>query len=66
MQQQHKQTALVLTVLVDGIVQINFIGATWTQVAETLEGLSVDDRVTATKQSLEAEYNGTAYITVVE
>jgi len=53
-------------VLIDDIVQLNFIDDNWTQVAETLEGLSANDRVTATKQSLEAEYNGTAYITVVD
>ena len=53
-------------VLVNNITQLNFINANWTQVAETLEGLSVADRVTATKQSLEAQYNGTAYITVVD
>jgi hypothetical protein len=53
-------------VLVDGIVQINFIDANWTEVAETLEDLSVDDRITATKQSLEAEYNGTAYIRAID
>ena len=66
----HTATAQVdgfgANVLVGGIVQINFIGANWTQVAETLETLSVDDRVTATKQALEAAYNGTAYITVVD
>ena len=50
-------------ILVNGIVQINFINGNWQEVAETLEGLSVADRITATKQSLEAEYNGTAYIT---
>jgi len=53
-------------ILVDGIVQINFISANWLEVAETLEGLSLADRITATKQSLEAEFNGTAYITVVD
>jgi hypothetical protein len=53
-------------ILVDGIVQINFINANWLEVAETLEGLSLADRITATKQSLEAEFNGTAYITVVD
>ena len=66
----HTATAQVdgfgANVLVDGIVQINFIGANWTQVAETLETLSVDDRLTATKQSLQAEFYGTAYITVVD
>ena len=53
-------------VLVAEIVQLNFIGANWLEVAETLEGLSVQDRVIATKQSLESEYNGTAYITVID
>jgi hypothetical protein len=52
-------------ILVDEVVQINFIDANWQEVAETLEDLSVADRITATKQSLEAEFNGTAYITEV-
>ena len=51
---------------VSGITQLVFTGANWTQVAETLEGLSVDDRITATKQALEAEYYGKAYITAVD
>ena len=50
-------------ILVNNITQLNFINANWVQVAETLEELSVTDRITATKQSLEAEFNGTAYIT---
>lgn len=53
-------------VLVDGIVQIDFISENWVEVAETLEGLSVPDRVTATQQALEEEYGGTAYITVID
>ena len=53
-------------ILVDDIVQLDFISANWNEVAETLEDLSVADRITATKQALEAEYNGTAYITVVD
>ena len=53
-------------VLVNNIIQLNFIGANWTQVAETLEFLPVADRVTATKQALEALFKGTAYITVVD
>lgn len=52
-------------ILVDGIVQLNFISANWQEVAETLEDLSLADRITATKQALEAEFNGTAYITVI-
>ena len=53
-------------ILVDGIIQLDFIDANWQEVAETLEDLSLADRVEATRQSLEAEYNGTAYITVVD
>ena len=53
-------------ILVDGIVQLNFISANWQEVAETLENLSVADRVTATKQALEAEFNGTTYITIID
>jgi len=50
----------------DGNIQINFILANWTQVAETLDELSLADRLTATKQSLENEYGGTAYVEVVD
>ena len=53
-------------ILVNNITQLNFINANWVQVAETLEELSVSDRITATKQSLEAEFNGTAYIIEVD
>ena len=53
-------------VLVDDIVQIDFINANWIEVAETLEDLSIADRIIATKQALEAEFNGTAYITEVD
>jgi len=52
-------------ILVDNIVQINFINENWQEVAEILEDLSVADRIIATKQALESEYNGTAYITEV-
>ena len=54
------------TISIDNIVQLNFINANWLEVAETLEDLTLADRLTAVKQSLEAEYNGTAYITVVD
>ena len=53
-------------ILVGGIVQLDFISENWVEVAETLEDLSVADRVTATRQALETEYNGIAYITVVD
>jgi len=54
------------TVLVDTIIQLNFINANWLEVAESLGDLVLADRVTATKQSLEAEFNGAAYITVID
>jgi hypothetical protein len=49
----------------DGNIQIDFISANWTQVAETLDELSLADRLIATKQSLENEYGGTAYVDVI-
>ena len=53
-------------IIIDDIIQLDFVSANWLEVAETLEDLSVADRVTATIQALEAEFNGTAYITVVD
>jgi len=50
----------------DGIVQINFETSNWQLVAEGLYGLSLQDRLTATKQALEAEYGYTAYIDVID
>lgn len=52
--------------VVNGVTQLVFTGSNWLEVAETLEGLSVNDRVLATKQALEAGYPGTAYITVLD
>ena len=49
-----------------GNIQIDFQSANWTQVAETLEELSLQDRLTATQQALQAEYGHTAYVTVVD
>ena len=53
-------------ILVDGVVQINFVDGNWLEVAETLEDLSLEDRLIATKQALEAEYYGAAYINVLD
>jgi hypothetical protein len=52
--------------VVNGITQLVFTASNWQEIAETLEGLSVNDRVLATKQALEAAYPGTVYITVVD
>lgn len=40
--------------------------STWLEVAETLEELSLDDRITATKQALEKTFGGIAYVIVYE
>lgn len=53
-------------IVIDDVVQLNFLSAYWLEVAETLGDLVLADRVTATKQALEAAFNGTAYITVVD
>ena len=42
-----------------------FTAANWTQIAETVNTMSVADRVQATKQVLESAYNGTAYVQVM-
>lgn len=53
-------------IVTDNVVQLNFLPSNWLEVAETLGGLVLSDRVTATKQALEAAFYGTAYITVVD
>jgi hypothetical protein len=50
---------------VDSVIQIDFISANWTEVAETLDELSLADRLTATRQSLKNEYGNDAYISVL-
>jgi len=52
-------------IVIDDIIQINFVSANWIEVAETLADLSLADRIVATKQALQSEYNGTAYIDVL-
>ena len=49
-----------------GEVQINFITENWQEVADTLEDLSLADRITATQQALEQEYSGKSYIRVID
>lgn len=50
----------------EGNVQIIFESSKWTEVAETLAEIPQADRVTATKQALQTEYGGIAYIDVIE
>ena len=49
-----------------GNIQIDFESANWTQVAETLDQLSLNARLNATRQALEAEYGHTAYISIID
>ena len=53
-------------ILVNDVIQINFVSENWLEVAETLEELSLEDRITATKQALESAYGGTTYIDILE
>lgn len=45
---------------------ITFIAENWTPIAASLSLMSESNRLTATKQALEAEYGGVAYINVLE
>jgi len=47
---------------VDGITQVNFNIANWTEVAETLNDLTISQRLDALKQTLEDAYGHTAYV----
>ena len=55
-----------ISIEVNGIIQIDFQNSNWVEVAETLEGLSLADRLSATSQALKAEYGDDAHITVVD
>ena len=52
-------------VSVNGIVQIDFESSKWNLVADSLEQMSSQDKIAATKQSLEAEFGGPVYIDIV-
>jgi hypothetical protein len=49
----------------DGNPQIIFETLKWTEVAETINDLTSSDLLDATKQALEAEFGGVAYIEVI-
>lgn len=49
---------------VDDITQIVFDGSNWTEISETLEGLSRTERKEALVQTLEAAYGHTAYVDI--
>lgn len=50
---------------INGVIQINFESDKWLLVSDSLEQLSIDDQVAATKQSLEDKFGGTAYIDII-
>ena len=54
-----------ISIEVNGIIQIDFESGNWLEVAESISGLSLADRLTATSQALKAEYGDDAHITVV-
>jgi hypothetical protein len=51
---------------INGITQIDFESAKWTLVADSLEQLSTQDKISATRQSLEAEFGGPVYIQIIK
>jgi hypothetical protein len=55
-------------IVTDGLgnVQIDFESAKWNLVAATLSDLSLNDRLTATRQALQETYGGVSYIEVIE
>jgi len=52
-------------IVVDGVTQVVFNGANWTEVAETIDELSLSIRKEALIQTLEAAYGHTAYVNIV-
>ena len=54
------------TVRVDGVTQVVFNVANWTEVAETLADLTLTQRLAALKQTLEDAYGHTAYVQRVD
>lgn len=52
---------------VNGVIQIDvdINSSDWEEIAESLESVPLDDRVTATIQALEAEFGGNAYVEVI-
>lgn len=55
-----------LAVTVDGVIQIDFESSKWTLVADSLNELSLQDQISATKQSLEDTFGGIVYIDNIE
>ena len=50
---------------VNGVTQLVFTASNWTEIAETVAGMTLTDRVEAMKQVLQAAYGGVAYVNVM-
>lgn len=50
---------------INGVTQIVFEPSKWQLVADTLSQLNTNDQITATKQALEDDFGGVAYIEVI-
>ena len=58
-------TIVTAGTVVNGITQLVFTNANWTQIAETVSEMTLADRIEATKQVLESAYNGPAIVEVL-
>jgi hypothetical protein len=54
-----------IPVVVNEIVQINFENTKWVLVADSLQQMSDQDKIAATKQSLEYEFGGPVYVDII-
>jgi hypothetical protein len=54
-----------IPVVVNEIVQINFENTKWALVADSLQQMSDQDKIAATKQSLEYEFGGPVYVDII-
>jgi len=54
-----------LPVSINGVIQIDFESTKWDLVASSLEQMSSQDKIAATKQSLESEFGGPVYIDII-
>ena len=50
---------------IGGVTQLVFTASNWTQIAETISGMTLADRVIATKQVLQNKYGGVATVQVL-
>jgi len=55
-----------IPISINGVVQINFESSKWSFVADSLEQMSTQDKISATNQSLESEFSGPVYIQIIK